>query len=141
MGMRKRTIGPALAALLALLAVGMPAAANTPESFTACIAPDETSTYCESGDTYLVGSTLWLRGKVKPAHAGMDAKVQTKEPGNDEWAKVGKVTVSDAGEMSWTWKTEASDADADAYRLRFKIPDHGKSEVATVWLTPGSSRP
>jgi hypothetical protein len=141
MGMRKRTIGPALATLLALLAIGIPAAANTPESFTTCIAPDKSSTYCESGDTYLVGSTLWFRGKVKPAHAGKSANVLIKEPGNDEWTKVDTDTVSDTGKLSWTWKTEASDANTDAYRLRFKIPDHGKSEVATVWLIPGSSRP
>jgi hypothetical protein len=133
----RRTLSASLA-VLALLLLHWPATANVPESFTACIGPVQ-SDYCSTDDTYLAGDDLWLRGKVKPAHAGMIATVQTKEPGEDVWQGVATDTISDAGKMRWTWATDVSDARTKPYRLRWKIPGHGTSEVVKVLLiVPGT---
>jgi len=129
----KRNVPMSVAAMLALFVLAGPATADVPDSFTACIGPVQ-SDYCSSGDTYLAGDDLWFQGEVKPAHAGMTAKVLMKLSGDDVWAKVGTDTVSDTGTLRWTWRTDVSDANVKFYRLKWKIPDHGKSEVATVQL-------
>ncbi|MGZ8513210.1 MAG: hypothetical protein ACXWWL_07205 [Candidatus Limnocylindria bacterium] len=128
-----RIIPMSVAALLMLCVLAGPATANIPDSFTACIGPVQ-SDYCSSGDTYLAGDNLWFQAEVQPPHAGMTARVLMKEPGNDTWERVGSDTVSDVGELRWTWRTDVSDADVKFYRLKWKIPGHGKSEVATVQL-------
>ena len=128
-----RMVPMSVAALLALLMLASPATADEPDSFTACIGPVQ-SDYCSSGDTYLAGDDLWFQGEVKPSHAGMTAKVLMKLSGADVWEKVGIDTVSDTGTLRWTWRTDVSDANVRFYRLKWKIPDHGKSEVATVQL-------
>jgi len=128
-----RIVPMSVAAMLALLVLAAPATANVPDSFTACIGPVE-SDYCSSGDTYLAGDDLWFQGEVKPLHAGMTAKVRMKLSGDDVWEKVGSATVSDTGTLQWTWRTDVSDANVKFYRLKWKIPDHGISEVATVQL-------
>jgi len=128
-----RTILMSVAALLVFTILASPATANAPDSFTACIGPVE-SDYCSSGDTYLAGDDLWFQGKVQPPHAGMTAKVLMKEPGSDTWEEVGSDTVSDAGKLQWTWRTHVSDANVGFYRLKWKIPGHGKSKVVTVQL-------
>ena len=128
-----RIVPMSVAAMLALLVLAAPATANVPDSFTACIGPVQ-SDYCSSGDTYLAGDDLWFQGEVEPPHAGLTAKVRMKAPGSDIWEKVGSDTVSDTGELRWTWRTNMSDANVDFYRLKWRIPGHGKSTVATVQL-------
>lgn len=126
-----RIVPTSVAALLALLVLASPATGNVPDSFTACIGPVQ-ATYCSSGDTYQVGDLLWLRGKVRPPHAGMTAQVQLKEPGSDTWEKVGSDVVADTGKVRWTWRTDVSDSSPDFYRFRWKIPGHGASEIVKV---------
>lgn len=131
---RKQTTATVIVALLALSALAGPAGADTPDSFTACIAPKKTGGYCESGDIFAAGSTLWLRGKVRPPHAGLVAKVFLRRPGSDSWDKVGTDTVSAKGRLKWAWHTSVDDANPHLYKLRFKISGHGASEIATAVL-------
>lgn len=126
-----RIVPMSVAALLALCVLAGPAIANVPDSFTACIGPVQ-ATYCSSGDTYQVGDALWLRGKVRPSHAGMTALVLMKEPGSDTWEQVGSDAVADTGKLRWTWRSDASDSSPDFYRFRWKIPGHGLSEIVKV---------
>lgn len=128
-----RSVSLSVAVAFALAALAVPAAANVPESFIACVGPVQ-SEYCSSGDTYLAGDDLWFKGKVKPAHAGKTATAQMKEPGDDTWTDVATDTISAAGKMRWTWRTDATDANTSPYRLRWKVAGHGNSDVATVLL-------
>jgi hypothetical protein len=131
---RTKATGALMGALIAVCALATPAAADTPTSFTACISPTKTGGVCESGDIFAAGDTLWLRGKIRPPHSGLVAKVLMRRPGDDSWDKVDTDMVSAEGRLKWAWRTSVDDASPKLYELRFKIPGHGVSEIATALI-------
>jgi hypothetical protein len=122
--------------VLVLLPVATVASAHEPRSFSACTL---SGGECLSiGAAFVYGDEVVVRGKVRPAHAGMEARVLRRDPHASDWTRVGTVTVSDTGKMRFVWQTEFEDAVQDApYLFRFKIPDHGRSTTTEAYVLFG----
>jgi hypothetical protein len=107
-------------------------------SFEACAAYSRATPTCVATANYVRGETVYLRGKVRPVHAGAWAAVLHRDPGSNVWMRLGQVRVSDFGKMRWEWKTTREDVDQhDPYIFRFKITGHGRSNKVRVWVVRG----
>ena len=121
---------------LVVLALAAPATANEPESFTAC-GSDTKDGECTSLVDVLYGGTVYLKGKVKPAHADLEAGVWHKDPFEDSWERWGTVEISDRGVMKYAWETTFDDGAQENHHLvQFRIKGHGNSDRVhvRVWL-------
>ena len=97
-----------------------------------CISGREAATY-----TPYSGSGVHLRGRVSTSHAGLSARVARRAPGGS-WQVVGQDSVSSGGRLYWRWAVTESDVDYDGpYRLVFRIPGHGRSNVVKVYVIYG----
>jgi hypothetical protein len=123
-----------LSSAAAIVLTSAPTAVGHPTaSFDACLRPPVAGG-CGDNVTYVYRDTVVLRGRVEPDHAS--AIVLRRAPG-DRWRRAGRVPVTD-GELVWRWHTHRPDAVQDAaYRLRFAIPGHGRSDAVLAWVLFG----
>lgn len=104
-------------------------------SFEACAARTRTSSTCLRHERVTLNQTVFLRGKVSPAHAGFRARVLRRDPGSNVWMLVDAVRVSESGGMRWRWKTTFHDADRyHPYTFKLVIARHRASNRVRVWV-------
>ena len=131
-----RRFAPAIAAAaLALTGASGTAHAHPTERFTACAALSSTTRQCDRvGVEFEAGDTVFLRGRVSPAHPGF-GEVWRRVPYSSRWEHVGLMGVNEQGRIRWTWVTDEDDAVASApYTFQFRVPRHGRSWAAKVWV-------
>jgi len=116
-----------------VLALAVPASADTPDSFSACAkrAPD---TACRTSLAVKVGSTVYLKGKVDPPHADLEADLWHQRP--DLTVEIiATVPIGRRGRMKYTWETTTGDgSQTDPNWFQFRIPGHGKSNDVEVMV-------
>ena len=124
-----------LAAAAIVLGTPQPAHAHPTERFTACAAQTPTTRQCDRRDAeFEAGETVYLRGRVSPAHPGF-GEVWRRAPFSSRWQRVGLMGVNEQGRIRWSWVTEEDDAVASApYTFQFRVPRHGRSWAAKVWV-------
>jgi hypothetical protein len=105
-------------------------------SFEACAARSRTTATCLRQQRYILNESVYLRGKVTPAHAGFRAAVLQLDPGSNVWISVDGVRVSETGRMRWRWETTFHDADRHhPYTFKFEIFGHPRaSDVVRTWV-------
>ena len=122
----------ALATALVLVVLAVPAGAHTPERFDSCAAHRRHGGTCEEIGTYVFGDRVFLRARVVPFHAGLEARVMFLRPGAKEWRGGVLVPISDTGRMRWDFRPDKGDADQQQpWRFRFRIAHHGRSDTAS----------
>jgi hypothetical protein len=129
-----------LAVLAAALAVMVPsiASAHPTRSFDSCAAYRRHGGYCGDTASYVFGDRVFLRGRVSPSHTRFEAHVVFLRPGAAEWRRGVSLPISDTGRMRWSFRSEEGDADqTEPWRFRFRIPGHGVSDVAEVYILLG----
>jgi hypothetical protein len=129
------------AAILAaeiLLAAASPvgvAAAHPTGAFDACLTRADVDV-CDDTFSYVFGDVVVLRGTIETAHPR--ALVLVRPPRSDRWQRWGRIPISDAGTMTFRWRTHRDDADQQRpYRLRFQIPGHGQSDIVKAYVLFG----
>jgi 5-hydroxyisourate hydrolase-like protein (transthyretin family) len=129
----RRSVLAALPLLLFLpIALARPAAAHTVERFTACVALTATTPTCSrQGATFDAGSTVYLRGRVSPAHPGF-GEVWRRAPSSERFVKVGIMGVDARGRIRWSGLTDEDDVATGAYTFQFRLPGHGRSWATRV---------
>jgi hypothetical protein len=125
----------ALGVALAIGAVPSVADAHPTDDFDACLTAPSAD-LCDDIFSYLVGDTVVLRGTVVPGHA--HALVLVRPPRTDRWQRWGRVPISDEGTMVIRWHTHRHDGDQlRPYRMKFRIPGHGMSDVVRAYVLFG----
>jgi hypothetical protein len=103
--------------------------------FDACAAHRRIGSRCYRTATYLYGRTVHLRGRVIPNHPARSARVLRRSRVSHRWRIVASIPINDRGAMRYAWRTTRSDANQrSAYRFRFRIPRHGRSNAVRVWV-------
>ncbi len=131
-----------LAVAIALVVGGMsfapaPADAHPAERFTACTARSTTTTQCDRrGAAFIAGQTVYLRGRVTPAHPGF-GEVWRRAPHSQWWAKVGLIGINEQGRIRWSWVTDRYHVASAPYTFQFRIPGHGRSWATQAWVLSG----
>jgi hypothetical protein len=114
------------------------ASAHPTRSFDSCAAYRRHGGYCGDTASYSAGDRVHLRARVRPTHQDHDANVHFLRPGADEWRRGVSVHITSTGRMRWSFRSSRFDADqTDPWRFRFRIPGHGRSDVATVFILLG----
>ncbi len=133
--MSRRLVVSIVAVLVGLIALADPAAAHPTERFTACAAASTTTRQCDRvGAEFEGGATVFLRGRVSPAHPGF-GEVWRRAPYSSRWERVGLMGVNEQGRIRWSWVTTEDDAVASApYTFQFRVRRHGRSWAAKVWV-------
>src|SRR5262245_61732924 len=127
----------AIAIVVAVLSA-VPAGAHTPDRFDSCAAHRRTGGSCGDTATYVFGDRVFLRARVVPFHARLEARVMFLRPGASEWRAGVLVAISDTGRMRWSFRSEKGDADQlEPWRFRFRIAHHGRSDAVTVFILFG----
>jgi hypothetical protein len=135
---RSRSLFALAIALVVVIAPAIPASAHTPERFDSCAAYRRHGGYCGDTASYVFGDRVFLRARVIPAHAGLEARVRFLRPGAEEWRSGVSVPISDTGRMRWSFRSQKGDADQTRpWRFRFRIGHHGRSDTATVFILFG----
>ncbi len=120
-------------AVVLALALAAPASANTPDSFTAC-AKKRPHGVCRTSIAVRAGATVYLKGKVDPAHADLRAAVWHLTP-DLAVEHLGKVAIGKAGRMKYTWETTTDDgSQTDPHFFQFRIKGHGVSNDVEVMV-------
>jgi hypothetical protein len=129
----------ALVVSIVLATLGaVPASAHTPERFDSCAANRRQGGPCGDTASYVFGDRVFLRARVVPFHAALEARVMFLRPGASEWRAGVLVPISDTGRMRWSFRSEKGDADQlEPWRFRFRIPHHGRSDAVTVFILFG----
>jgi hypothetical protein len=128
----------ALAIAIVLAALAVPASAHTPDRFDSCVAHRRHGGACEEIGTFVFGDRVFLRARVVPFHAGLEARVMFLRPGASEWRGGVLVPISDTGRMRWSFRPDKDDADQkQPWRFRFRIAHHGRSDTTTVFILFG----
>jgi hypothetical protein len=126
-------VGAVLVILLAEPALGHPS-----RSFDSCAAYRRHGGYCGDTASYSYGDRVFLRARVSPPHAHLDARVVFLRPGADHWRRGVAVPITETGRMSWSFRSSREDADqTEPWRFRFRIVNHGASDLATVFILLG----
>lgn len=124
-------------AVVLVLALAAPAAANTPDSFSAC-AKKGPAARCRESISVLAGKTVYLKGKVSPPHANLEAELRHLGPDDASWKVLATVEIGDLGGMKYTWETTTADgSQTDPHWFQFRIPDHGGSNAVEVMVFLG----
>jgi hypothetical protein len=116
-----------------VLALAVPASANTPDSFSACAkkAPDAR---CRGSISVLAGKTVYLKGKVSPPHANLEAELWHQAP-DLSVELLATVPIGDLGGMKYVWETTTADgSQTDPNWFQFRIPGHGESNDVEVMV-------
>jgi hypothetical protein len=129
----------AFAIAVVLVAVpAVPAGAHDPDRFDACAADRRQGGSCDDTASYVFGDRVFLRARVVPFHAALEARVMFLRPGASEWRAGVLVPISDTGRMRWSFRSEKGDADqVQPWGFRFRIPHHGRSDALTVFILFG----
>ena len=129
----------ALAIAIVLAAVpAVPAGAHAPDRFDSCAAYRRQGGVCGDTASYVFGDRVFLRARVVPFHASLEARVMFLRPGASEWRGGVLVPISDTGRMRWSFRSQKEDADQlQPWRFRFRIAHHGRSDAATVFILFG----
>jgi hypothetical protein len=128
------TLTRAIIASLLTLAIATPATANTPDVFHAC-AKKEPDARCRESISVLAGKTVYLKGKVSPPHANLEAELRHLGPDDASWKVLATVPIGDLGAMKYTWETTTADgSQTDPHWFQFRIPDHGDSNAVEVMV-------
>lgn len=128
----------ALVAVAGMLVLAAPAYGHEPRSFDSCAAYRRHGGYCGDTASYLYGDRVFLRGRVEPPHARLEAHVAFLRPGADRWRRGVTVPISENGRMRWSFLSAREDADQmEPWLFRFRIHGHGKSDVAEVFILLG----
>lgn len=94
--------------------------------------------YCGDTASYSYGDRVSLRARVRPSHAHLNARVVFLRPGADRWRRGVTVPITETGRMSWSFRSSREDADqTDPWLFRFRIANHGVSDVARVFILFG----
>lgn len=134
--MNRRLVMSFLGLLLVML--GQPALGHPTSSFDSCAAYRRHGGYCGDTASYAYGDRVFLRAVVRPSHADLDARVVFLRPGADRWRRGVSVPITETGRMRWSFRSSREDADqTEPWRFRFRIVDHGASDVATVFILLG----
>lgn len=126
-----------LGVLLTALSSAPASAAERPTRFTACAAVSATAPRCYNGGvTYALGQTVYLRGRVTPAHPGY-GEVLRQAPGGHRFRVVGTMGVGTDGRIRWSWNPRPRDVNrGEPYLFAFRIPGVGRSNVVEIWIVP-----
>jgi hypothetical protein len=128
----------ALVAIGSMLVVAAPALGHEPRSFDSCAAYRRHGGPCDDTASYLYGDRVFLRAKVEPPHGRLEANVLYLRPGAERFRRGATVPISDAGRMRWSFRSRRSDANqTEPWLFRFRIADHGRSDVAEVYILFG----
>jgi hypothetical protein len=128
----------ALATVGSTLAIAPPAFAHEPRSFDSCAAYRRHGGYCGDTASYLYGDRVFLRATVDPPHGHQEANVLFLRPGADRWRRGVTVPIGDMGRMRWSFRSTRADANqTEPWLFRFRIADHGRSDVAEVFILFG----
>jgi hypothetical protein len=124
-----------LAAFGSILLAPQMASAHPTTSFDSCAAYRHHGGPCGDSASYVAGDRVFLRGRVRPPHASLTAYVVFLRPGADDWRRGVSVRISETGRMHWSFRSATQDADpTEPWLFRFRIPGHGKSDAAQVFL-------
>ena len=122
-----------IVAVVLLIALAVPASANTPDSFSAC-AKKGPDARCKTSIAVRAGATVDLKGKVNPPHADLEAELWHQAP-DGTVDLLATVPIADRGCMKYTWETTTDDgSQTDPNWFQFKIPGHGKSNDVEVMV-------
>jgi len=132
-----RRLVVAVAVIAATLASHPAVAAEAPRRFTACAAVSATTRRCYgSGVTYEVGQTVFLRGRVTPAHPGF-GEVMRQAPGGSGLRTAGIMGVGTDGRIRWSWTPRRRDVSrAEPHLVAFRISGVARSNVVEIWVVP-----
>lgn len=79
------------------------------------------------------GVRVVVRAELGPPHVGASIWVLRLRPHADRWVRVAQIRVLDGGNARWYWTPkERHIHNYTAWRFRFKIPGHGRSDIARV---------
>jgi hypothetical protein len=133
----RRLAVAAAVVVAATLAPPRQADASPRQRFTICATVSATSPRCYNGGvTYEVGQTVYLRGRITPAHPGF-GQVLRRAPSSQRMRVVGTMGVAADGRIRWSWPTRARDVDGgEPHLFAFRIPDVGRSHLVEVWVVP-----
>jgi hypothetical protein len=128
----------ALAAVGAMLVLAAPAQGHEPRGFDSCAAYRRHGGYCGDTASYVYGDRVFLRAVVDPPHGNREANVLYLRPGAQRFRRGVTVPISDTGRMRWSFRSRRADANqTEPWLFRFRIADHGRSDVAEVFILFG----
>ena len=110
-------------------------ASHEPDRFTACAAVSAGAARCHRrGVTSEHGRTVFLRGRVVPAHPGF-GEVLRRMPRSRREVRVGTIGVAPDGRIRWSWVPKRRHIrPAAPYRFVFRLPGIGRSNPVPVWI-------
>jgi hypothetical protein len=108
---------------------------RVPTSVSLCAAISATSPSCyNAGVTYQGGTTVFLRGQVRPPVAGT-VEVLRQKPHEHRLSHFSSASVRADGRVRWTWATRRRDIDVHApYLFALRLPDGHRSNLVEVWV-------
>lgn len=111
-----------------------PAKAHPISRFDACGKPRGVEEVRCAGKTEVgKGVPVAIRAEIAPPHIGAMAWVLRLQPHADRWERVAVARVSRVGAVRWYWTPRERDIhNYTAWRFRFKIPAHGRSNIVRV---------
>ena len=122
-----------IGAVVLVLALAVPASADTPDSFSAC-AKKGPGARCRESISVLAGKTVYLKGKVSPPHAKLEAELWHQAP-DLSVELLATVPIGDLGGMKYVWETTTADgSQTDSNWFQFRIPGHGESNDVEVMV-------
>jgi len=123
-------------AVLTLVVPAEPAPAHEDDHrFRVCAAVSTTDRDCYGSVTYEAGQTVFLRGRLRPAHPGF-GQVLRAAPGG-RWRVVGTIGVQQDGRARWSWTARTRDVDGGRpHRFAFRVPGVARSNVVEIWIVP-----
>lgn len=128
----------AFAAAGSMLLLAAPAHGHEPRSFDSCAAYRRHGGYCGDTASYLYGDRVFLRAKVEAPHGNREANVLYLRPGAEHFRRGATIPIGDTGRMRWSFRSGRADANqTEPWLFRFRIADHGRSDVAEVFILFG----
>jgi hypothetical protein len=128
----------ATVAILACVVLQTPIALSHPaDDFDACVTSARRGQACRNAVVVLAGDSAFVKGRIRPRHAGQVASVRRLAPHASSWRQVGTALVHEKGGIRWQWVTLPGDAHPfTSWRFRFALPAHGWSDVVRVRVVP-----
>jgi len=123
-----------LASTLLLMLIPTIAGSHPIQPFDACVkARGVADLRCRNKAEVGAGVEVVLRATLEPPHENSSAVVARLAPHAEQWQRVAETTVLAGGKVRWFWTPQEGDIhNYTAWRFRFKIRDHGWSDVVKV---------